>query len=64
MFDSVHREVLRRLGERYGDQYTEQNVMLTVTHTHCGPGGYSDYPIYNAGAPAFTRAPSPRSSTA
>jgi neutral ceramidase len=47
MFDSVHREVLRRLAERYGDLYTATNVMLTVTHTHCGPGGYSHHRLYN-----------------
>ena len=34
MFDSVHREVLRRLAETYGDTYTDVNTMLTVTHTH------------------------------
>jgi neutral ceramidase len=47
MFDSVFREVLRRLAARYGDTYTDRNVMLTVTHTHCGPGGYSHHRLYN-----------------
>ena len=47
MFDSVHREVLRRLAERYGGLYSASNVMLTVTHTHCGPGGYSGHRLYN-----------------
>ncbi|MGN6472589.1 MAG: neutral/alkaline non-lysosomal ceramidase N-terminal domain-containing protein, partial [Mycobacteriales bacterium] len=47
MFDSVHREVLRRLAETYGDRYTDVNTMLTVTHTHCGPGGYSHHRLYN-----------------
>jgi neutral ceramidase len=47
MFDSVHREVLRRLATSYGDLYTASNVMLTVTHTHCGPGGYSHHRLYN-----------------
>jgi neutral ceramidase len=47
MFDSVHREVLRRLGSRHGSLYTDANVMLTVTHTHCGPGGYSHHRLYN-----------------
>jgi neutral ceramidase len=47
MFDSVHREVLRRLAETYGDCYTDINTMLTVTHTHCGPGGYSHHRLYN-----------------
>ncbi len=47
MFDSVFREVLRRLAATYGDIYTDDNVMLTVTHTHCGPGGYSHHRLYN-----------------
>ncbi|HVS68388.1 MAG TPA: neutral/alkaline ceramidase [Mycobacteriales bacterium] len=47
MFDSVHREVLRRLAAKYADQYTDVNTMLTVTHTHCGPGGYSHHRLYN-----------------
>ncbi|RBM24139.1 alkaline ceramidase [Prauserella sp. PE36] len=47
IFDSVHQAVLRRLAERYGDLYTEQNVLLTGTHTHAGPGGYSHHLLYN-----------------
>jgi neutral ceramidase len=27
--------------------YTEQNVLMTGTHTHAGPGGYSWHPFYN-----------------
>jgi neutral ceramidase len=53
MFDSVHREVLRRLGERFGDRYTDVNTMLTVTHTHCGPGGYSHHHLYNSTTHGF-----------
>ncbi|WP_410622804.1 neutral/alkaline non-lysosomal ceramidase N-terminal domain-containing protein [Amycolatopsis sp. cmx-8-4] len=43
MFPSVHRAVLARLDGRY----TESNVMITVTHTHCGPGGYGHHHLYN-----------------
>ena len=46
VFDSVHREVLRRLTASYGEAYTEQNVTLSATHTHCGPGGYSHHLLY------------------
>jgi neutral ceramidase len=55
MFDSVHREVLRRLVERFGELYTDANVMLTVTHTHCGPGGYSHHHVYNTTTHGFHR---------
>jgi neutral ceramidase len=53
IFDSVHREVLRRLGDRFGGLYHEQNVMLTATHTHCGPGGYSHHRLYNSNTGGF-----------
>ncbi|MGH3310761.1 MAG: neutral/alkaline ceramidase, partial [Streptomyces sp.] len=47
IFESVHQAVLSRLAERYGDRYTHRNVMLTATHTHCGPGGSSHHLLYN-----------------
>ncbi len=33
--------------------YTENNVMITATHTHSGPGGYSHYYVYNASIGGF-----------
>lgn len=44
---SIHQAVLARLAARYGTLYNEQNVLLTATHTHAGPGGYSHYALYN-----------------
>ena len=51
--DSVTQEVLRRLAARYGAAYREENVLLTVTHTHCGPGGYSHHATYNSNTGGF-----------
>ena len=51
--ESVHAEVLRRLAAGYGDVYREENVMLTATHTHCGPGGYSHHATYNSNTGGF-----------
>ncbi|WP_265737441.1 neutral/alkaline ceramidase [Streptomyces solincola] len=53
IFESVHRAVLRRLGELYGGLYTEQNVLITATHTHAGPGGYSHHVLYNSTTNGF-----------
>ncbi len=53
MFDTVRSEVLRRLEERHGDAYTDDNLVLSVTHTHCGPGGYSGYGLYDATSDGF-----------
>lgn len=49
MSSGVVREVLRRLP----DGYTESNVMITATHTHCGPGGYFHHELYNGNTGGF-----------
>ncbi|MFC7511270.1 neutral/alkaline ceramidase [Streptomyces thermocarboxydus] len=56
IFESVHRAVLRRLRQAYGDTYTEQNVLITATHTHAGPGGYSHHLLYNTTTFGFHKA--------
>ncbi len=53
VFGSVHREVLRRLAARHGGLYTDDNVLVTATHTHCGPGGYSHHRLYNSNTHGF-----------
>jgi neutral ceramidase len=53
VFDSVHQAVLRRLQEVYGDLYTATNTMITATHTHCAPGGYSHHLLYNSNTKGF-----------
>ncbi|MGH3714031.1 MAG: neutral/alkaline ceramidase [Micromonosporaceae bacterium] len=53
IFSSVHQEVLRRLAARYGDRYPAPNTMITATHTHCGPGGYSHHELYNGTTGGF-----------
>lgn len=47
MFQSVHDEVLRQLATRYPHLFTDENVMLTATHTHSGPGGDAGHGLYN-----------------
>src|SRR5207247_9449865 len=53
VFDSVRQEVLRRLAASYGTRYTDANTMITCTHTHCGPGGYSHHTLYNVTTGGF-----------
>ncbi|HWE68341.1 MAG TPA: neutral/alkaline ceramidase [Acidimicrobiales bacterium] len=53
VFDSVHQEVLRRLQGSYGQLYTATNTMITATHTHCAPGGYSHHLLYNSNTKGF-----------
>ena len=45
---AVKLEVVKRLKTIFGDDlYTIDNVLLSGTHTHSGPGGYSHYALYN-----------------
>ncbi len=43
---SVQQAVIKKLKDRFGNLYTEKNVLISGTHTHSGPGGYSHF-IYN-----------------
>lgn len=43
----VQQAVLRQLQARYGSLYSAENVILSATHTHGGPGGFSHYALYN-----------------
>jgi neutral ceramidase len=51
----VHTEVLRRLAARFGDRYVAGNVIVSATHTHSGPGGFSHYTLYNLTTLGFQR---------
>ena len=57
---AVKLEVVRRLSTdpdfRVSGHllYTDENLMITATHTHSGPGGYSHYLAYNASIPGFS----------
>jgi neutral ceramidase len=47
IFQVVKQKVMQKLTAAYGTTYTDANVMLTATHTHSGPGGFSHYALYN-----------------
>ncbi|CAM5302497.1 neutral ceramidase [Streptomyces spiroverticillatus] len=49
MSGGIVQEVVRRLPP----EWTESNVMLTATHTHCGPGGYFHHALYNSNTAGF-----------
>ncbi|MCH7959579.1 MAG: neutral/alkaline non-lysosomal ceramidase N-terminal domain-containing protein, partial [Candidatus Hydrogenedentes bacterium] len=42
---TLHSEVVERLRADYGNLYTADNVILSATHTHSGPGGYWHYGV-------------------
>ncbi len=47
IFQGVKQQVVERLQARYGTLYSDANVLLSATHTHSGPGGFSHYALYN-----------------
>lgn len=38
--NEIRKAVLRKLESQYGNLYTEENVMISGTHTHSSPGGF------------------------
>lgn len=50
---NVTDEVHRRLAAHFGSTYTEQNTLITATHTHSGPGGYCGHTLYNMTTSGF-----------
>ncbi len=53
---AVKMEVVKRLKGIYGDDlYSIENVLLSGTHTHSGPGGYSHYALYNLSILGFDK---------
>ncbi|MCY1074344.1 neutral/alkaline ceramidase [Archangium lansingense] len=47
VFQGVRQQVVEKLRAKYGNLYTDENVLLSATHTHSGPGGHSHYALYN-----------------
>lgn len=53
MFQSVNLAVLEKLKNQYGSTYSDANVVISATHTHVSPGGYSHYDLYNTSTGGF-----------
>jgi neutral ceramidase len=47
IFQAVKLKAVEKLQKTYGNLYTAGNVLLSATHTHSGPGGFSHYTFYN-----------------
>uniref|UniRef100_K4BVU6 Neutral ceramidase n=1 Tax=Solanum lycopersicum TaxID=4081 RepID=K4BVU6_SOLLC len=46
-------KLLERLKSRYGNIYSEDNVAISGTHTHAGPGGYLQYVTFSVTSLGF-----------
>eukprot|EP00731_Ephydatia_muelleri_P030761 Em0022g275a len=42
----LKNEVIKALANTYGDLYTNDNVLISGTHTHSAPAGYFQYAMY------------------
>mgnify|MGYP006078358011 CR=1 FL=1 len=55
VFNSVTQGVLKQLKQKYANLYTKENVMLSATHTHSGPAGYSFRTLFNITSRGFDK---------
>lgn len=53
MFQSVNIAVFEKLNALYGNLYNDTNVVISATHTHVSPGGFSHYHLYNLATGGF-----------
>ncbi len=47
IFASVKQGVVAALQKKFGNTYTDNNVLLSATHTHSGPGGFAYHALFN-----------------
>lgn len=53
LFDLL--QVAKALRTKFGDLYTDENVLITATHTHATPGGHLQYLLYLIPSQGFIR---------
>jgi len=54
--------LVKHVAERNKDLgFTEQNVLISASHTHSGPGGYANFNTFNTAAPSLQTATDPLS---
>ena len=54
-FQSVTQGVTAALQARYGNLYSERNLVISATHTHAAAGGHSHYALYNITIKGFIK---------
>ncbi|HEX8051779.1 MAG TPA: neutral/alkaline non-lysosomal ceramidase N-terminal domain-containing protein [Thermoleophilaceae bacterium] len=57
--------LVEQIGDRLAARgLSEQNIVISASHTHSGPGGYANYPTLNTAAPSLETAGNPTSFSA
>ncbi|OGT35487.1 MAG: hypothetical protein A3F11_05000 [Gammaproteobacteria bacterium RIFCSPHIGHO2_12_FULL_37_14] len=55
VFQGIKQQVVTRLKDKYASRFDDANVLITATHTHSGPGGYSTDAFYNLSTLGFSQ---------
>ncbi|MEZ5022802.1 MAG: neutral/alkaline non-lysosomal ceramidase N-terminal domain-containing protein [Chitinophagales bacterium] len=51
---AIKKGVLKELRKYHSELgYSQENLLISAQHTHCAPGGYSYYSLYNTAVPGF-----------
>ena len=46
--------MVKQIGDRLAARgFSEQNILISASHTHSGPGGYANFPTLNTAAPSM-----------
>ena len=54
--------LLKQIGDRLAARgFSEQNILISASHTHSGPGGFANYPTLNSAAPSLQTVTDPTS---
>ena len=54
--------LLKQIGDRLASRgFSEQNILISASHTHSGPGGFANYPTLNSAAPSMQTVGDPSS---
>jgi neutral ceramidase len=52
--------IVKQIGDRLAARgFSEQNIVVSASHTHSGPGGYANFPTLNTAAPSLQTATDP-----
>lgn len=52
-WESIRTEIVSKVREEFGSEFTESNIMITATHTHATPSGVSKDILYNITSMGF-----------
>ncbi len=54
--------MVKHIGDQLAARgFSEQNILISASHTHSGPGGYANFPTLNTAAPSLQTATDPLS---